>query len=115
VVAGAALLRIEGVGDGETAPEAASGLAAAVPSAATTASSGVSRESTGWSVDGAADGGATGEEASGGADGEELEREPSKAEEAPSATSDVAAAAGLLLRWTIGEGERLLLRDDDGE
>ena len=48
-------------------------------------------------------------------DVETFEREPGKAKEASSATSDVAAAAGLLLRWTIGEGERLLLRDDDGE
>ena len=35
----------------------------------------------GWHVDGAADGGATDGAASGGADGEELEREPSGAEE----------------------------------
>ena len=77
-----ARLELEGDGDGETAPEAASGLAAAVSSDAASASSGVPREAAGWHVDGAADG-----EESGGADGGELEQEPSGVEAAPSATS----------------------------
>ena len=68
-------------------------MAAAAETDATPASGGGSRESAGWHVDGAADGGAPDEEASGGADGGELEQERSEAEVASGATSDVAAAA----------------------
>ena len=89
-------------------PEAASGLAAAVSSATTTASSGVSRESAGWHVDGVADG-AEGD----GADGEATAGAASDG--ADGGKSGVPGLPWSLLRWMIGEGERLLLRDDDGE
>ena len=72
----AARLELEGGGDGETAPEAVSGLAVAVSSDAASTSNGASRE-----------------EASGGVCGERLEQEPSGAKAASGATSDFAAAA----------------------
>ena len=97
----------------EAASGAVSDVAAAAETAAIPASGGGSRESASWQVDGAADGGATDGAASGEADGEATDGEASDG-----AAGGRSVAAGLswsLLRWTIGEGDRLLPRDDDGE